>query len=184
MFVTIWLFGFEATWLLGVQESLLWCRAGPSPLCSLKMSPPLLFKKSWPRHPQTPSFSLTPLKPHMAEVYKGFHSTSPNFTLPSEIACVCVRWKPPQCRGGLSDCLVPVRGCLLCLPLWTGLKLRCNVFEVSLLPLPVLCWCKLTPPRVKTGWTVCSFAIVPSLKKREENSNSVCKVILRCFYYC
>lgn len=30
----------------------------------------------------------TALKSHMCEIYKGFHSTRPNFVLPAEVACV------------------------------------------------------------------------------------------------
>lgn len=47
-----------------------------------------------------PSFSLTPLKPH--KVYKGFHSTSPNFTLPPKIACVCDESHPSAEEAGLT----------------------------------------------------------------------------------
>lgn len=96
-----------------------------------KTFPPLVCKKSRLGHsrPPPPSFSLISLKTHKSEVYKGFHSTSPNFTPLPEIMCVCDESHPSavQSRAGLSDCLVPVRGCLLYFPLWTGLKLRCDI---------------------------------------------------------
>lgn len=67
-----------------------------------------------------PSFSLL-LKLNKSEVYKGFHSTSTNFTSPPKIMCVCeMKATPVQSRAGLSDGLVPVSVCLLCFPLRTG----------------------------------------------------------------
>lgn len=50
---------------------------------------PLVFTKSCLGHLQIQSHSMSAPKSHMSEVYKGFHSTSPNFTLPPNIACLC-----------------------------------------------------------------------------------------------
>lgn len=47
-----------------------------------KTFPPLVFKKSWPWHSRPLGYSLTHLKPHKSEVYKGFHSSNPNSILP------------------------------------------------------------------------------------------------------
>lgn len=58
---------------------------------------------------------------------QGFPQHQPKL-YPAVENCVCVRLKPPWCRGALPRCLVPVRGCLLCSPFWTGLKVWCDIW--------------------------------------------------------
>lgn len=62
----------------------------------------------------TLSFGLITQKLHTSEVYKGFHSTSPNFTLPPKIACVCDKSHPSAEEG--------------CLTVWFPLEAVCFSF--------------------------------------------------------